>query len=117
MLQRQGLAVHADRQHGVAVVLQHLQRRRGAETVNGSGKNHVSTLLGPGHLEYVPDGHAQPFGIAGEVSAHRVRDAGQGDVGLDQPGVEQVLETEPDLLFDHAVDPQFPVLGIDLGHA
>ena len=60
----------------------------------------------PGLGEQLADEYAGPPGVADQVAADLVRHAAQGDPGLGELAVDQVLVAEGQLLVDHPVDAQ-----------
>ena len=114
VLEGQGLAVHADGEHRVAVVGEDRQRGGGGEPVGAAGQDHVRPGERAGHGQDLTHRQPQPPGVAGEVTADRVGHAGQRDEGLDEVGVEELGERHRDLALDEPVHAQRPRLGVDL---
>src|SRR4051812_46639973 len=93
VLDGQGLGVHAERQHRV----RRLERGAGGgadrHAVGGAADQLRRARPDAVLAQEVAQRHADPAGGAGQVSAHLVGDAGEGDVAFDEvTAVEEVLE-------------------------
>ena len=109
---RQRLAVHADRDHGVAAV--HHDRGRGTDrhAVVRGHQQLVRAVVHAGLTQHVRQSRAEEPRVADQVAADVVRDAAQRDPALDQRPREQLVVGQRDLAIDHAVDAQRPVLRV-----
>ena len=108
MQRGQRLAVHGDRQHRIAAVHDHLDRRAAGPAVDRPAGQLLGTRLEPGLLEDVLEQHALPQRIADEIPADLVRHARQRDVALDLRPREQIVEGELHRVVDQSVDLQTP---------
>ncbi len=116
MLEGQRLAVHADGQQGVAVVGEGAERRAAGPAVGARLEHHVGPGLGPGHREQLAHRPPGPDGVAGELAAHLVGDAHEGDEGFLHLLGLQGLPVDLDLAVDHAGDLEPPLRGVEAGH-
>ena len=80
VLERQRLAVHADGDEGVAVLVgERAERRADGHVVGARGLDGVGARLDAGAREQVAHRDAEPGGVADVGPADLVRHAGQGD--------------------------------------
>ena len=73
--------------------------------------------LTPGLAQQRGEAGAEPPGVAHVRAADLVGHAGQGDVGLGERPLQQLIEGDVQLPLDHAVHPEVPRLRRDLGQA
>ncbi len=116
MLDRQGDAVHADGDDGVPTIEGVLGWEPVVPAVKRPADDLGRAVLDAGRFEEPLERHTEPAGVADETATDLVGDAGHGDVGLDHRPAEQIVVRQLELVVDHAVDAQRPVLGLDLGH-
>ncbi len=74
VLERQRLAVHADRDQGVAAV-EGGDGEAARVPVDGAADDLVGAGVDPGLVEQVVEPHAEPAGVADQLAADLVRDA------------------------------------------
>ncbi len=103
-------------EHRVSVVGQGLERSAaGPAVLGGLLAPRRRRACTPASASRSRDPDPAPPGVADQVAADLVGDTVEGDPGLGDLSVEQVLIGQRDLLVDHPVDPQLPVLGVDGG--
>ena len=113
MFQRERLAVHRDREHGVTTIHDDRGRRADGEPIDGPGDDLVRARVDTGLPEEIGERRPDPPGVADVATTDRVRDARQGHVALHQGSRQQRGVVERQLVANHAVDPEAPSLGGD----
>ena len=113
MFERERLAVHSDREHGVATVHDDCCRRADGEPIDGPGDDLVRGRVDTGLPEEIGERRPYPPGVADVAPTDRVGDTRQGHVALHQGSRQQRRVIERQLVANHAVDPEAPSLGGD----
>lgn len=109
----EGFAVHADGNHGGASVQGDLGGKADGEAIDGATDDLGRAVLDAGAFEQGGEWDTEPDGVADEVIADLVGDAGEGDRLLDCGHLHQFVEIQFVGLVDPAFDAQGPVADID----
>ena len=111
---RQRLVVHLDRDHRLARRVHDPGRRHpGGPAVDRAADELRGRRLDAGDVEHLAQPDAGPLGVADEVAADLVADAGDGHVLLEHRQGDELAPGQRRLAVDQAVDPQRPVRGVD----
>ncbi len=105
---RERLAVHAHRDHGVRVVDDCGHRGADGHALGRGGQDLVGAAAHPRLAQQPGQAAAQPAGVARQVAAYLIGDAGQRDVGLGQRPAQQVIEGDLQRPADHRRAPAVP---------
>ena len=109
VVDRQGHAVHAQGDHGPSLRVHRPGRRKAdREAVHGAAHDLVGARLDAGHVEHGAQVHAAPQGVADEVAADPVADAGDGHVLLELRHGSEVVVGQRRLAVHHALDRERP---------